>query len=774
MHLKANQTDYIKPNPSTEQAQRLSLFRKFYQEQEKKTSELAEKKTEITITLKNSEFRIKGQAYITTPLEIAQKMHPDELKHIIAARVVYVNDEGRKKEYPKPKLACFTHVYELTHRIEDSCELEFLKISEKVGKEILWKSSAHVLAEALENSYNIQLNYSPELHAGFCYDFFMDEHKIGPENFAEIETTVNQIIKSDEEIKKILVTKSQAMEIFKDNHFKLSYLQRKVGEDALVKVYSSGNLVNLCSGPHLPRTGRIGVFKLTKTKETNWQEEDKTEKLQRVYGASFPSLEELEEHIQLEKGITETDHRKIGQEQKLFRFTKYSPGSASFLPKGTIIYNKLIKFIQREYWARGFDEVKTPCINIESLWKTAGNFFKDKKTLFCLDADDGHFGMKPMNCPGHCAIFQFGQKREKDLPLRYGDFGVLHRNVHVGGLKTTRKFQQDDGHIFCTEGQVKSEIKAMLSFLKYVYKVLSLDFSLTLITEKPEDCMFEEKWKIVSKSMKEALDEEGYQYDVSKEVMAENGPMIGIVVHDCFRRNHQLGTIQLDFLLPERFNLQYRALGGPVFEEVLDKEEIEEKMKRFRENDMETLIKRAIQTHHNLDLDDIEEIQNDTLLNYKVSGKLRRGFKRPVLIHRTILGSLERCYSILTETYKGKWPFWLSPRQVKIIPVCEEFYEYSQRVTNRLMIEGFDVDVDLRNISMGKKVRKANLEEYNYVFVIGKNEVSSGKVSVRRRDENEVFGVLTFEEVIQMFRKEMPPVSDAWKILKDRSLYGKS
>lgn len=757
---------------------RLELFEKWWGEQEEKRQAL--EKPEISITLPDGTVK-KGKAFETTPMEIAEEISKGLAQACIAAKIVYTNRikvEGHgdvvNPEEEEEHGSKLKDVYDMHYRFEGDCSLELIKFDSEIGKEVFWHSSAHVLGEALENTYGIHLTHGPPLELGFFYDFYMGNEHVSTDDFKEIESAVNAVVKKNKNFRKLILTKEQALEMFKHNPFKLSFINSKIPQGAATSVYNSGNFVDLCPGPHVPNTGKIKAVKLTKCSATNWLGDVRNDPLQRVYGVSFPSKNELKEYIRIQEEMAARDHRNIGPAQKLFQITKYSPGSPSFLPHGTIIFNKLIELIKKEYWARGFKEVNTPCINMDELWKTSGHYFKYKQNMFSLTADDGHFGMKPMNCPGHCAIFSLDQKSYRDLPLRMADFGVLHRNElsgSLGGLTRVRKFQQDDAHIFCTEEQVMDEITSCLDFLKYVYGVFGFEYSLELSTRPPERVGSEDVWDKAEKALRDALDAGKYEYTIGEGEGAFYGPKIDIQVQDCFNRKHQLGTIQLDFNLPERFNLQYRSGDGGETSDHMDDESVALKIDNIKRQDVANMIQRADKMNQDIDNEDKEKIDEKEIYNYEVSGKLKHGFKRPIMIHRAILGSLERCFAILTEVYGGKWPFWLSPRQAKVIPVTNKFDDYAISVAERLHYEGFHAEADLLSGNVKKKVRNAQIDRFNYILVVGAQEVEHGTATVRVRDDDKPIGEKTIDEIVALFKSHDPEESNAWKELKRRAFW---
>ncbi|GIY77869.1 threonine--tRNA ligase 1, cytoplasmic [Caerostris darwini] len=458
--------------------------------------------------------------------------------------------------------------------------------------------------------------------------------------------------------------------------------------------FRCGPLIDLCRGPHVRHTGKVKALQVVKNSATYWEGKSDAESLQRIYGISFPDNKQLKEWQKFQEEAAKRDHRKIGKEQELFFFHELSPGSCFFQPKGAHIYNELIAFIKDEYRKRGFQEVVSPNVYNSKLWETSGHWQHYADNMFSFEVEKQTFALKPMNCPGHCLIFDHRPRSWRELPLRLADFGVLHRNEISGaltGLTRVRRFQQDDAHIFCTQEQITAEINGALDFLKHVYGVLGFTFQLKLST-RPENFLGEiEMWDNAEKQLAESLDAFGQPWSLNPGDGAFYGPKIDITITDALRRPHQCATIQLDFQLPIRFNLQYDSVSGEK--------------------------------------------------------------KRPVIIHRAILGSVERMIAILTESFGGKWPFWLSPRQSIVVPVGPMFEEYAQKVCHEITSAGFicDMDVD-QGDTMKKKIRNAQLEQYNFIFVVGEREKTSNTVNVRTRDDNAVRGEFSIADVINKFK----------------------
>merc|ERR1719322_1612790 len=433
---------------------------------------------------------------------------------------------------------------------------------------------------------------------------------------------------------------------------------------------------------------------VTKHSSAYWEGNSDAESLQRIYGVSFPDTKQLKEWRQFQEEAAKRDHRKLGKEQDLFFFHELSPGSCFFQPKGALIYNKLVQFIREENWKRGFQEVISPNIYNAKLWQTSGHWDHYAENMFKIDVEKEQFGLKPMNCPGHCIMFDQTTRSYKDLPLRMADFGVLHRNELSGaltGLTRVRRFQQDDAHIFCMPEQIKEEMRGALDFLQHIYSTFGFSYQLKLST-RPESFLGDvEVWNEAEKMISDSLNESGLPWKLNPGDGAFYGPKIDITLKDALNRQHQCATIRLDYQLPRKFNLEY--------------------------------------------IDDKGEK------------------KRPVMIHRAILGSVERMIAVLTENFGGKWPFWLSPIQIMVVPVGPTFNEYAANVRDQLKSEGYcaDVDTDDGN-TMNKKVRNAQLAQYNFIFVVGEKEKENRTVNIRTRD-NKIHGEFTIDDVLSKFQK---------------------
>ncbi|XP_039623481.1 threonine--tRNA ligase 1, cytoplasmic-like isoform X2 [Polypterus senegalus] len=526
----------------------------------------------------------------------------------------------------------------------------------------------------MEQFYGGSLCHGPNTENGFFYDMYLDKGSVCSSDLHSLEELCLQIINRKHFFERVQVPREELCKLFKHNRFKLHYIEEKIREPSAT-VYRCGTLVDLCHGPHIPHTGKLKAFKLVKNSSVYWQGNPKKETLHRVYGISFPSVRQLKDYENEQQEAKKRDHRKIGKDQELYFFHEMSPGSCFFLPKGAHIYNTLIDFIKSEYRQRGFTEVVTPNIYSTKLWERSGHWEHYSSNMFSFQVEEETYALKPMNCPGHCLMYEHRPRSWRELPLRLADFGVLHRNELSGtltGLTRVRRFAQDDAHIFCTMEQLEKEIKDCLDFLQAVYSVFGFTFRLFLST-RPDEFLGDVKvWEEAEKQLEQSLQEFGEPWELNPGDGAFYGPKIDIQIKDAIGRYHQCATIQLDFQLPIRFDLNYVSKGGEL--------------------------------------------------------------QRPVMIHRAILGSVERMIAVLAENYAGKWPLWLSPNQVMIIPVGVSAEQYAQEVWQLFHDTGFMVDIDTdTGVTFNKKIRNAQLSQYNFILVVGDQEQMKGTVNVRTR-----------------------------------------
>ena len=576
-------------------------------------------------------------------------------------------------------------LWDLDRPLEADCKLEFFDFDSPEGKRVFWHSSAHVLGEACEKHYGCHLCIGPPTEEGFFYEMAMGdsgERMISPSDFAALETLVKNVTKEKQRFERLVVSKEQLLEMFHYNKYKKHIIQSKIPDGTSTTVYRCGPMIDLCVGPHIPHTGRIKAMTVLKNSASYFLGDQNNDSLQRLYGISFPDAKQMSEYKQFLLEAAKRDHRKIGKEQELFMFHELSPGSCFWLPHGTRIYNTVQDFIKSEYRQRGFDEVVTPNMFNSKLWQTSGHWQNYKDDMFVLGVDKEQFALKPMNCPGHCLMFASRDRSYKELPLRLADFGVIHRNEASGalsGLTRVRRFCQDDAHIFCMSSQIEQEMAGCFDFLQRVYGLFGFAFKLELST-RPEKFLGDiETWNAAEARLAAALDKfVPGKWELNPGDGAFYGPKIDITISDAMRRQFQCATIQLDFQLPQQFKLEYR-----------------------------TAVSQGGETQA----------------------------ERPVMIHRAVVGSLERFIAILTEHFAGKWPFWLSPRQVLVVPVTTSVFDYAKSVQQRLWDEGFYADVDLSDNTLPKKVRNGEIAQYNFVFVVGHEEMQTNSVNIRNRDD---------------------------------------
>ncbi|XP_067083828.1 threonine--tRNA ligase 1, cytoplasmic [Osmerus mordax] len=628
----------------------------------------------IKVTLPDGNV-VDAESWKTTPYQVACGISQGLADNTVIAKVNKV-------------------VWDLDRPLEEDCTLQLLKFDDEEAQAVYWHSSAHIMGEAMERVYGGCLCYGPPIESGFYYDMFLDNEGVSSNDFPGLENLCKKIIKEKQPFERLEIKKETLLEMFKYNKFKCRILNEKVTTPTTT-VYRCGPLIDLCRGPHVRHTGKIKALKIHKNSSTYWEGKADMESLQRIYGISFPDPKMLKEWEKFQEEAKNRDHRKLGREQDLFFFHDLSPGSCFFLPKGSFIYNSLMDFVKSEYRKRGFQEVVTPNIYNSKLWQTSGHWQHYSENMFSFEVEKEIFALKPMNCPGHCLMFDHRPRSWRELPLRLADFGVLHRNELSGaltGLTRVRRFQQDDAHIFCTMEQIEEEIKGCLDFLRTVYDVFGFTFKLNLST-RPEKFLGEpEVWDQAEKQLENSLNEFGEKWVLNPGDGAFYGPKIDIQIKDAIGRYHQCATIQLDFQLPIRFNLTFVSHDG------------EDK-------------------------------------------------KRPVIIHRAILGSVERMIAILTENYGGKWPLWLSPRQVMVVPVGPTCDEYAQKIQLEFHSGGLMTDVDLdAGCTLNKKIRNAQLAQYNFILVVGEKEKTSETVNVRTRD-NKVHGERSVQECMKRLQE---------------------
>jgi threonyl-tRNA synthetase len=508
----------------------------------------------------------EGIAFETTPLMVAKMLSNSLPDKVIVAKVKYSKrvatlDHGLVDAMDDKQEGEEWIQWDAWRPLEGDCELTLLKFEDPEGQEVFWHSSAHILGEALERAFGVHLCHGPPTEQGFFYDSYTGQHDIfKEENYPMIEAEADKVAKEKQTFSRLVLSKVDALKMFGKNPFKVSLITNKIPDNGNVTVYKCGNLIDLCTGPHVPHTGKIKAFKVTKNSSAYWLGKATNDSLQRIYGITFPNPKMLKEWVHIQEEALKRGHKRVGEQQELFHFSYLSPGSAFFHPRGALIYNKLIDIIRHQYKIRQYKEVVTPNMFNLKLWKMSGHYANYKDNIFLFKSENQGFGVKPMNCPGHCLMFNQCDRSYRDLPLRFGDFGVLHRNEISGalhGLTRVRRFQQDDAHIFCTPDQITKEVLGVLDFLKYVYDLFGLQFELELST-RPESFLGDiELWNAAEAQLEDALNSFGMPWKLNPGDGAFYGPKIDIKVMDCLKRANQCGTVQLDFQLPIRFNMQY-------------------------------------------------------------------------------------------------------------------------------------------------------------------------------------------------------------------------
>lgn len=572
---------------------------------------------------------------------------------------------------------------DLSTKLSKDCKFSGLKFSSKEGLEIFRHSSAHVLCQAVLRLFPHALpTIGPVVEEGFYYDF-ANCAPFTPEDLKKIEAEALKIVSENQPFERKELAKKEALALYAKNKFKQELIEELAGNSATV-YYNADKFFDLCRGPHVPSTGFLKGFSLTKVSSSYWRADSSKESLQRIYGISFPSKKELDAYLHMLVEAEKRDHRKLGTQLGLFMFHEWSPGSAFFLPNGTIIYNELLAYLRAEYAKRGYQEVVTPQLFNKALWEQSGHWSHYRENMFLLEVDNEEFSFKPMNCPSHLLIYKSSAHSYRELPIRIADFCALHRNELkgvLGGMTRVRKFEQDDAHIFCTHGQIEGEVFALLDFAKFVlHDTFHFEFKAKLST-RPEKFLGEKDvWDKAEASLEAALKKYGLPYVVKEGEGAFYGPKIDFDVKDAIGRDWQLSTIQLDFNLPSRFDATYEGADGKQHQ--------------------------------------------------------------CVMIHRAILGSLERFIGVLTEHYSGAFPLWLSPVQVALIPVADAYNGFAQELAEKLREEaGVRIFANLKPDTLGSKIRDAQMQKIPYMLVVGQKEKESGKLAVRKRDGKITEGV---------------------------------
>ncbi|MFH1316748.1 MAG: threonine--tRNA ligase [Candidatus Woesearchaeota archaeon] len=599
--------------------------------------------------------------------------------HGVTATEIIENDIGIGLLKPALVAKINNKVIDLNKPIDESGKLKILTFKDKEGVDVFRHSTAHVMAHAVKRLFpKVKPTIGPNVEEGFYYDFDKED-PFTPDDLANIEAEMRKIVDQDNPFVRKDISKDEAKEIFKNNSYKLELIDEL--EDETVSIYEEGDFVDLCRGPHIASTKKISAFKLTKVAGAYWRGDANSKQLQRVYGISFFDKKDLQNYLIMLEEAEKRDHRKLGSDLDLIYFHEFSPGAPFYLNKGAIIYNILIDFIREEYRKRGYEEVITPQLYNKKLWEISGHWEHYKEDMFIINIEGQEHSLKPMNCPSHCLIYNRKIKSYRQLPVRIADFCNLHRNELSGtlaGMFRVRKFAQDDGHIFCRFDQIEEEVLGVLDFIEYVWtKVFNFKLKYYLSTRPEKALGTKEIWDKSEELLKEALKKAKIEYEVKEGEGAFYGPKIDIDIEDALGRKWQCPTCQLDFNLPNRFKNLYEGSDGKKHE--------------------------------------------------------------AVMIHRAILGSLERFIGIMIEHYAGKFPLWLSPIQVRIVTIADRFNEFAEQVKEELESKGIRIELDKRSESLSYKIRDAQVQKINYICVIGEREVESKTINLRSRD-NKVLG----------------------------------
>ena len=559
-------------------------------------------------------------------------------------------------------------------------EFKILKFEDKEGKQIFWHTSAHLMALAIERMFpGVKFAIGPSIDQGFYYDFDTP-HRFTPEDLLNIEEEMKKIVKEGYEMERYEMDRDEAIKHFKelDEKYKVDLIEH-FPEGEVISFYKLGEFVDLCRGPHLKDVSKIKAVKLLSIAGAYWRGDENNEMLQRIYGITFPKKSELDSYLNMIEEAKLRDHRKIGKELDLFSFHEEGPGFPFFHPNGMIVRNELLNWWRGVLQERGYGEILTPMILNEELWHKSGHWDHYKENMYFTKIDDADYAIKPMNCPGSTIVYRTNLHSYKEFPLRLSEFGLVHRHELSGalhGLFRVRSFTQDDAHIFCLPEQIEDEVFKMIDLADYLYSTFGFKYTLELST-RPDDYMGDlETWEMAEGALKAALEKKNMPYKINPGDGAFYGPKIDFHLQDAIGRDWQCGTIQLDMQMPVNFDLTY------------------------------------------------------------IDANNER--KRPVMLHRAMFGSIERFLGILIEHFAGKFPLWMAPVQVEVIPVSEKTNEYAQKVYEELKNKGFRVEIDTRNSQMGAKIRDAQMRKINYMLILGEKERDNGSISVRTRNNENI------------------------------------
>lgn len=571
-----------------------------------------------------------------------------------------------------------------------------LTFENELGQEAFHHTTSHILAQAVKRLYpDTKCAIGPAIKDGFYYDFEFS-FPFTTENLADVEKEMRKIVKEALPLERYTMSREEAIALMKEKNepYKVELIE-DLPEDAELSFYRQGEYVDLCAGPHVSNTSVVKAFKLQSVAGAYWRGDEHNQMLTRIYGTSFPKAADLEAYLKRMEEARLRDHRKLGKELGLFAIMDEGPGFPFFLPKGMVLKNLLIDYWRKLHQREGYVEISTPIILSRHLWENSGHWDHYKDNMYTTVIDDEDFAVKPMNCPGGMLVYKVEPRSYKDLPMRVGELGLVHRHEKSGqlhGLMRVRCFTQDDAHIFMTEDQIRDEIKGVARLIDEVYSKFGFKYHVELST-RPEDSMgSDEDWEMATEGLRGALDELGLDYVVNEGDGAFYGPKIDFHLEDSIGRTWQCGTIQLDFQMPQRFELEYTGADG--------------------------------EKH------------------------------RPIMIHRVAFGSIERFIGILIEHFAGKFPTWLAPVQVKVMAVSEKFADYAQKIQDELVAAGVRSEIDLRNEKLGYKIREAQMQKVPYMVIVGEKEVEEGSISVRKRDEGDI-GSMKAADLIAKIAEEV-------------------
>ena len=628
----------------------------------------------LKITLKDGALREVEAG--TSILDFVKQVSNSLAKKVLAAKV-----DGETKD--------------LTTVLDKDCTVEFLTFEEADGRWALRHTASHILAQAVKRLYkddNVKLAIGPAIDNGFYYDIDMDR-QLGEADLKDIEKEMKKIVKENLKLERKEVSRAEALRMFeeKGESYKVELIN-DLPEDALITLYTQGEFTDLCAGPHVLSTGKVKALKLQSVAGAYWRGSEKNKMLQRIYGTAFEKQADLDEYLHMLEEAAKRDHRKLGKELDLFSLHEEGPGFPFFHPNGMVIRNELINYWREVHRRYGYQEIKTPMIMNRKLWETSGHWDHYKENMYFTKIDDEDYAVKPMNCPGGMLVYKSHQHSYRDLPLRMGELGLVHRHELSGalhGLFRVRNFTQDDAHLFITPAQIEEEIQHTIDLFDEVYSTFGLKYTAELST-RPEDSMgSDEIWENATNALRNALEHRGLKYVINEGDGAFYGPKIDFHLRDSIGRTWQCGTIQLDMLMPEKFDLTYVGEDG--------------------------------EKH------------------------------RPVMLHRVVYGSIERFIGILIENYAGAFPTWLAPVQVRILPITDKHTDYAYELKKKMFDLGLRVEVDDRNEKTGYKIRESQVKKTPYTLVVGDQEMADGTAAVRKRGvkDSETMKVDDFIKYVQ-------------------------